>query len=169
MHLSLAALNSPRLIHATPETTRAFFGCVIAEALAKTYARERKLYGMDEDIPYVAGLLAHSALLGKENPLSIWGGGVFSGSEITDLERKIAENAFDHQTAQTTADQLLLRMGCLHRQQRLWTFEAVRLKNCGGSLYREASIGRESPARERLQSMGANFLPWADVLRQVIH
>jgi hypothetical protein len=158
----------PEVLPATVPIAHAFFTAAVTETIAqRKFIDERERFRINAGIPYVAGLLLHSSLLGSGNAFGIWGNGLVGGMEIETVECQLERGTMDCQAAQDVADQLLLRFGFFTCERRLWPMEILRLKNCGSGLYLKAAQAHQPPLRDQLESMSDNFLPWTEVLRDM--
>ena len=156
-------------VHILPVTAPigvAFFRAAVTETLEQRKLKEEaELFGLRRDIDYVSRLLFHSALFGFEHRFGMWGGGALKSSDIDEIAGRLAEGAIDDLRSQEVADQLLLRFGLFPK--RIPRIKVLRLELCGGELYRKASRAQSSLARQDLESMAGNFIPWTDVLQDM--
>ena len=147
---------------------RVFFRTAVAETVAQSrFGLENAFFQLYRDVDYVANLLSHSALLGLENPFSIWGGGVIRSSDVDLVAGHILGGEIKDEEAQNVADQLLLQFG-LFPPRSMWPAEALRIERCGGKLYLQAARIHGSPFREQLESMAEDFSPWTTVIHDLL-
>jgi len=160
---------SSKILPVNIVTARSFFRVALRGTIAQPrFANERSVYGLDGDIDYVTGLLAHSTFFSFENPNGIWGFGLEPRSTMPEIREALTREMLAGKEAQEVADRILLHFGLLDAETVL-SSDTRWFKSYGGELYARAARVHQPPLSDQLRSMAGNIVPWTEVLQNLRH